>query len=129
MIKAIRSNSFLFIPLLLSLLFFLRKGIQYAILGSYIPLLVIALFVVLMSITIRANATLFLYLSRIWAGVLIVWSLIRIGIAVVNYATTTFDEYHLSNQFGTSGILISALMLAIGITMIRNARTKRIKAW
>ncbi|MEM8507890.1 MAG: hypothetical protein AAF717_08670 [Bacteroidota bacterium] len=129
MINAIRSNSFLFIPLLLSLLFFLRKGIQYAILGSYIPLLVIALFVVLMSITIRANATLFLYLSRIWAGVLIVWSLIRIGIAVVNYATTTFDEYHLSNQFGMSGILISALMLAIGITMIRNARTRRIKAW
>lgn len=122
MIDTIKSNKYFFFPLGLSLLFFLRKGIQYAILESYIPLLVIVTALLLLSVAIALNKQVFLLLSRIWAVLIIGWSVIRLFVSVVSNATSTFDEYHLSNQFGIGGILLSILMLTVGILINRNAK-------
>ncbi|MEL7124008.1 MAG: hypothetical protein AAFO07_31510, partial [Bacteroidota bacterium] len=92
MIEAIRNNKYLFVPLILSLLFFLRKGIQYAIIGSYIPLLISVLVLLPMSLTIWNRKKLFLLLSKVWAIIIILWSIVRLFISVVNFATNTFDE-------------------------------------
>lgn len=129
MIKAVRNNKLLFIPLIFSLLFFLRKGIQYAMINSYIPLLIIGWVLFSLSMAIRLNKNIFLHISRVWAITIMVWSIVRILISVVNYATNTFDEYHLSNQFGIYGISLSIVMFTIGMMIMMNSKAKRIKDW
>ncbi|MEM8900210.1 MAG: hypothetical protein AAGC85_18995 [Bacteroidota bacterium] len=125
----IRNNPFLFIPLILSLLFFLRKGVQYAMIGSYVPLVVIILPSVLMALTILQKRKTFLLLSKAWAIILIIWSVGRLFIASVNLAIPTFDEYHLNNQLGGFGFILSILMLSLGILILRNLKSTRIQSW
>lgn len=129
MIEAIKRNRFLFIPLIISLLFFLRKGIQFAWLGSYVPLGFLALFLIPLVATVGSNERLFLRISKIWALVIMVWGIVRIFISVVNYAFPTFDEYHLSSQLGLYGMGLSVLMLGVGIMIMRYGKRKRATAW
>ncbi|MEM9722761.1 MAG: hypothetical protein AAGA10_26075, partial [Bacteroidota bacterium] len=63
-----------------------------------------------MGIVIWNNEKIFLLLSRIWASIILIWAIARICISTMNYALPTFDEYHLSNQFGIYGISLSVVM-------------------
>ena len=129
MIKVIRSNQWLFFPLFLSFLFFLRKGIQYAFLESYIPLVFIAVPLVFLAVSLGINKRFFFIIARIWGILIIGWSVLRLFIAITNYLFPTFDEYHLSSQFGILGSLLSVFILSLGVLIFRYARTKRIKNW
>lgn len=118
-----KKNKTFFIPLLLSLMFFIRKGIQYVIIGKPIPLLIITLFLILLSMNVNNNnKSRFLNISRIWAIVIIVWSLVRILFAIMNFTTNVFDEYHTQTQFGIFGILLSNSLLLMGLIIFKNSR-------
>jgi len=118
----LKKNKTFFIPLILSLTFFLRKGIQYVIIGNPIPLLIITLFLVLLFMNFNNNKSRFLYISRIWAIVIIIWSVVRILFAIMNFATDVFDEYHTQTQFGVFGILLSISLLLMSIFIFKNSK-------
>lgn len=127
MIKGIQKNIFLFIPLILSLVYFIRKGIQYALMERFGPLVFVGIFIVLFLLSIKTRRKMFAVVSRIWAVIIIVWSIARIFIAIINYFTNTFDEYHLNNQFGNGGMIVSIIMLLLGIMIFKYAHKKRMK--
>ncbi|MEO1033660.1 MAG: hypothetical protein AAFX55_19910 [Bacteroidota bacterium] len=129
MIDIIRSNKVIFLPLILSLLFFIRKGIQYALIGSYIPVIVSIIFVVSLILTFNSRKSTFFLVSKIWGIVVIIWAMARVFISVMNNITAVFDEYHLSTQFGILGLLVSAIMVLFGIILVKNSKSEKIKDW
>ena len=122
-------NSFLFVPIIISLLFFIRKAVQYAMIDSYGPLIFVIALIFLLLTSMKINRKRFLQVVRVWAILLAIWSSLRIFISLANYITKTFDEYHLNNQFGISNIIISFTMLLLGIIIIRYSHKKRLKDW
>lgn len=130
MIEFIRVNKNLSLSLLLSILFFLRKGIQYWTIGSFIPLLIIIGLIVLLAISIQIGKNSFILIVRIWAFTLIVWSIIRILISIIHITIKPFDgSFHLAQQFGGYTLIFSILMLVLGILIFRSSNKKRIKDW
>lgn len=122
MIKVISDNRSLYLPLLCSLLFFTRKGIQYLLLGNYIPMLFVSAFTLGILLAFQRSERILRVLLKVWAIIIILWSVVRIFIAVVNLVSDTFDEYHLVSQFSLLGIALSIVMLALGIMILKNAR-------
>ncbi|MEO1516953.1 MAG: hypothetical protein AAFV95_18160 [Bacteroidota bacterium] len=120
--KAIQNNAFFLVPLVLSLLFFLRKGIQYAMMNRYLPLCILVVLLLLLLLGIQRSERAFFRLSKIWAILLIFWSIARLFISIVSQVTNTFDEYHLNHQFGLYGVGLSMGMLVIGVMIFRNAK-------
>jgi len=108
MINLLKHNRLLTVALLLSLLFFIRKGVQYFIIGSNIPLLIIVGLIAVLLIGAQRSIKSTVYIMRIWAVLIILWSLARIFISGVHLTVFPFDEaFHLSNQFGLNGIVLS----------------------
>jgi len=127
MIEFFKINKKLSFTLLLSILFFLRKGIQYASIGNYIPLLIIATLMALLVISIQKRKASFI-IVKIWAIILIIWTLIRLLISMVHNIVIPFDgSFHMTQQFSGYSFIVSTLMLIIGISMFRSVNKKRIK--
>ena len=130
MIEFFRLNKNLSLSLLLSILFFLRKGIQYSIIGSYIPLLIIISLIILLGITIQTKRKPFIFIVRIWAIILVIWALIRLLISIIHITIQPFDgSFHLAQQFNIYSLSLSIVMLVLGIVMFRSLNKKRIKDW
>lgn len=129
MIEVIRKNRFLFIPISISLLYFIRKAVQYGMIDSYGPLILVITIIFLLLTSLKINRTRFLQVVKIWAIFVAIWSSLRIFISIAEYITKTFDEYHLKNQFGISNIIISFTMLLLAIIIIRYSHKKRLNAW
>ncbi|RZT00156.1 hypothetical protein [Aquimarina brevivitae] len=109
---------FYFLILTISVFAFVVKGLVYASLGSFIPLIlatgVFALFVIF-----RTKPKV---LSRIlfwWAIGMILWSLIRFLIGGINNFVKPLTENHLHEQLGIQGTIISLLFFVIGILLLR----------
>ncbi len=109
----------------LSLLFFLRKGIQYAVLGSYAPLGFVLLFTLLLGFSLNSSPRIFHLSARIWGILLIAWAVIRLFFSVVTLTVKPLNEYHLSQQFGVAGMGLSIGVLILGIWLLRSLRILR----
>ena len=109
------------LALILSQLFFLRKGIQYMAIGSIIPML-LGICLLLPLLLFKRHSNVFLAYSRIWSIIIMFWSSIRILFSIMNAVTDMFDEYHSQSQFGTIGVLISLFMLFLGLVIFRNSK-------
>ena len=127
MIDYLKHNRQLSIPLVISLLFFLRKGVQYALIGSYIPLLVILVVLGIFAKAILSNPRGLIYMSRIWAAILSLWSIMRILFSVVHLTVKPFNEQNLHQQFGFGGLLLSLVVFILAIMIFRNARLKHVR--
>ena len=128
MINLLKHNRLLTVALLLSLLFFIRKGVQYFIIGSNIPLLIIVGLIAVLLIGAQRSIKSTVYIMRIWAVLIILWSLARIFISGVHLTVFPFDEaFHLSNQFGLNGIVLSGVMLTIGIIILKSLKMEKIQ--
>lgn len=123
MIQVLMSNKLLYASLFFSFLFFIRKAVQYSLIGSYLPLIVVAVFLLPIIMSIKSSSKLFIRASRLWAILIIVWSILRIFISIMNNLTNTFDEYHLTHQFGIFGVVLSLIMLLLGIMIIKHTQT------
>ena len=117
----------LFLPLILSVFFFGRKGLQYAFIGSYLPIGVIGGVSILLIWSLNKRKKSFLLTAKIWAILLLVWSAIRICFSVIQLSVKPLSNYHIAQQFGYAGLLFSLLMLLAGILILRDARSKQVK--
>ncbi|WP_412561248.1 hypothetical protein [Winogradskyella sp. MIT101101] len=110
--------------LVLSLFLFLIKGIQYAVLGSYIPL-VLALVICMLFYLNRKNKKSLDILIKIWALLIIIWSLLRLLIGTADQFGKELMENHLQENLGVTGSLISLLFLVVGFYLFNKKRRQQ----
>ncbi len=101
--------------LAISLLFFLYKGVGYALIGSYIPLLVFLGVLALWYFGLAASDLAARRVARLWAFVLILWAAVRLLLAGVNQFMKPVPEGHVAAQLGLGGTLLSLAVLFCGI--------------
>lgn len=128
MIKFFKAQKYLSLYLSLSILFFLRKGIQYAAIGSYIPLLIIVGFILVFTLSPQKERVYFIRITKIWAILIIIWSTIRLFISIVHLTIKPFDgSFHLSQQFNSYNLMLSIVMLIFGIFIFKSLNKKKLK--
>lgn len=98
----------------ISLLFFLYKGVSYALIGSYLPLLVFLGVLALWFFGLSASALAARRVARLWAFVLILWASVRLLLAGVNQFLKPIPEGHVDAQLGLTGTLLSLAVLFCG---------------
>ena len=113
-------------PLVFSLVFFVRKGIQYALIGSFVPLVAISLVLAALSYTcLNSRSRAFRLTLKIWSSLLIMWSIIRLFLATYNTFIDRLSEHHLNQQFGFSGTVVSLLIMIMAIYILTQIRKKQ----
>ena len=111
--------------LALSLVPFVIKALDYAWLGSLVPLMLWLLFagLIVWGVT-TTNMTIRCWTIRLWALALIIWSLARFALLVLHFVLG-LPEAHLADQMSLSYALISLLHLVLGGYLFRISRTVR----
>lgn len=108
-----------------SLCYFLIKGIQYLIIGSYVPMLFILFALGALSWSYNKSGKTHRRALRFWAIVILLWAGVRILLWGYLQIDTKFTESHLREQFSLFQNAISILMLFIGIQILK--KTKHLK--
>ncbi|MTI22698.1 hypothetical protein E1176_16820 [Fulvivirga sp. RKSG066] len=105
-----------------TLLFFLYKGLIYLIIGSYIPLIVIASILMLFVLSSRKSEKAFKNTISFWTILVLIWSVVRLLLSLVNQFVKPVPESHVAEQFGISGLILSLLFLSGAIYLLRNKK-------
>ncbi len=117
--NSITIKNSLLLPLLLTILFFVRKGIQYAILGRFIPLFLIGFVIGLLFYTYKFSKRKgFKFIVKTWSWLLIIWASVRLLFAAINLVSQSLSEHHLNQQLGIAGIVLSLTILILSIVML-----------
>lgn len=98
-----------------TLLFFLYKGFSYAIIGSYIPILVIFTILILFAFGLYKSEKAFIRILGLWSVLMILWACIRLLLSSVNQFVKPIPEGHIDAQLGIAGTLLSLAFLFCGI--------------
>jgi len=109
----------------MSIVFFLRKGIQYASLGSYVPLGFVLVFLLLLGLGLSSKPIIFMITARVWGILLIIWASVRLFFSVMTIFFKSLDEYHITQQFALPSLLLSIGILLIGAWLLRLLRFLR----
>ncbi|UZR96340.1 hypothetical protein [Chondrinema litorale] len=105
--------------LIATLLFFIYKGIIYAFIGSYTPLLIITSVISLFIFGLKKSNKALKRILGFWAVLIILWSITRLLFGFVNMFVKPIPEAHVSAQLGITGTLFSAIFLFFGIYLWR----------
>ncbi len=102
-----------------TLLFFLYKGFVFLIIGSYIPLILISVIVILFVLCSSHSKKSFKRIINIWAIILIVWSSARLLLSLINQLVKQVPQSHISEQLNIFSGLLSLLFLYFAINLLR----------
>ncbi len=102
----LKENKSYFFYLFLTFGFFLKKGIEYAALNSYIPFIIIACICILFYFCLQSAAT-FNRFILFWSILLILWASTRILLSLMHHFINPLSESHVHYQLGIDGILLS----------------------
>jgi len=111
--------------LTVSLVYFLYKGFQYALLGSYVPLLFIGVIGLILVWSFIKSDKAHRRALRFWAILLLIWAIVRLLLGLFLVFDTSLTESHLREQFGVISNVISVLMLIIGIRIFMKVKVKK----
>ncbi len=103
----------------ISIVFFFVKGIQYAIIGSYIPLLLVLIILCGLLWSFFKNKNAHRKILNTWGVLIIIWAVARFGVWIMFEIDQSLSETHVREQFGILQHLISIIMLIIGVTILR----------
>lgn len=117
-----RNNVYRSLLLFLSLLVFLGKGIQYALIGSLSPLVVSLLVTAIVPVSIYIGNRIGKVALRLWAAGLIIWGLTRmiLSLSLIVFPRA-MTENHVYEQFNWLGNLLSVGVLLAGIFFWRSS--------
>lgn len=110
----------------ITILLFLFKGIVYLLIGSYIPLALVAIFSVALFYSLHASTTTHLKVIQAWAIFILVWGTVRFGLWLALQFDQSLTESHLREQFSLIQHFISAVMIFMGFRILKILR--RMKA-
>lgn len=105
--------------LIASLGFFLYKGLHYALLGSWVPLLFILLILSCFGMGWRLSTKVLRRVLRLWATLLILWSVARLLIPLSFWLTPGITETHIRDQFTVMQYGLTLAMLLAGTYLLR----------
>lgn len=105
--------------LILSLLFFLIRGVIYAWIGSYVPLIFVTVFVITFIYLLIGEAAFAPLIVKVWSWFLIIWGVIRLAIPMMFYIAPNVTESHIRSQFTVLEFLMSILAIGIGIYLFK----------
>lgn len=108
-----------------SLLFFVIKGIRYALIGSYVPLVFILIVIGLLYWSFSGSVKTHRRVLRFWTILILVWSVVRLGLWGYLKVDTNLTESHLREQFGLVQNLISLGMLIAAILTLKEIKKQR----
>ena len=101
--------------LALSLVPFLIKALDYAWLGSFVPLLLWLLFAGLIAWGVTTSSLKTRrWIIRTWAIALVLWSLARLALLILNF-TVGAPEAHIADQMTLIYSVISIIHLLLGV--------------
>lgn len=124
-IPKISPSKIVYTLVVVSLCYFLVKGIQYLIIGSYVPMLFILFALGLLIWSYNKSGKTHRKALRFWAIVILLWASVRILLWGYLQIDTKFTESHLREQFSLFQNAISIIMLVIGIQILK--KTKHLK--
>ncbi|WP_400079739.1 hypothetical protein [Winogradskyella sp. R77965] len=105
-----------------SLLFFLRKGIQYAFIGSYVPIIIILIVISLLVCSKVKSLKFHKKAIKLWSVLLIIWSIFRILMTIIILFLKSINESHIYEQLGVFGFLLSLIIMFIGVYLYRKSK-------
>lgn len=100
-----------------SLILFAKKGIEYAILGSFIPLILSIVFIAIVCLMKKSRKKTNMVL-KLWAILLLVWSFSRIIIGLADTFLKELTENQIQQNMGIFGYIISILFIYIGTFLL-----------
>ncbi len=124
-----KNIKFYILALVLSMLLFFAKGITYAVIGSYIPLALSCICLILLFIALKKRTKGWFFFIRFWAIAVLVWGFIRIAIAIIIHFTTEISENHVNEQFDLLGNIVSLLAIFVGIYLLTLKRQRFIASY
>jgi cell division protein FtsX len=114
------------LSLAMTLIFFMYKGILYALIGSFVPLLIILTILGLILFSLKKSPKSFKRSIGLWSSLVILWSTVRLLLSATNEFIKPIPEGHIDGQLGSMSVLLSMIFLCAGIYMWKNR--KRIMA-
>ena len=103
----------------ITLVFFVYKGISYALIGSFVPLITITIILILFIFTSKKSPNALRQMIVFWAVLLILWSSTRLLLSIVNLFVKPVPEAHVHDQLGIGGAIFSLIFLSIAIYLWR----------
>ena len=116
----------LYILLGVSLLYFLIKGFKYAFIGSYVPIVFIVMWILILSWSYAQGGKGHRRALRFWVFLILVWAVIRLGLYGYLQIDSSLTESHLREQFGIVQNAISIGMVFIGFRILRAVKLLKI---
>lgn len=114
-----KDRKLFFYLLTLSVAFFLFKGIRYALIGSYFPLLFISAVILCLSTFMIKDKKYFRLTVATWSIMLSFWALIRLVLPLLLHFSPQVTETHIREQFTPLEFLVSGVVLALGYYLWR----------
>ena len=110
----------------ISFLFFLVKGIRFALIGSFLPLGIPLGFLLLALLfhMVRGGIG---FPVKLWAMFLLLWGFIRLGIQAALYFSPQVTEAHIREQLGLGGAILSLTAISLGVYVFRGSKKKGLK--
>ena len=109
-----KENRSYFLYLFLTFGFFLQKGIIYATLTSFTPLITILIICVLFYFSLHSSVV-FNRFILFWSTCLIAWSSARILLSLMHRYLFPLSESHVHHQLGIHDMLLSLTAMVIAI--------------
>ena len=110
-----RQNQLFSLILSITLLFFVYKGVHYALIGSYVPLLFIIIILCLLMVGLNKSPNVFKWSVGSWSVLIILWATVRLLLSMANLFVKPVPEGHVDGQLGLASILLSVAFLIAGI--------------
>jgi len=123
LLTIINQDRLLGLSLGLSLIFFIYKGVLYALIGSFVPLLVILIIIGLILFSLKKSPRALIRSIGLWSALIILWSTIRLLLTIVNLFVKPVPEGHIDGQLGPMSILLSVAFLFAGIYIWKNRKS------
>lgn len=120
--KAIIKNRVFWMCLSITLIFFLCKGILYALIGSFVPLLFIITILSLFLFSITKSPGAFKRTLTMWSVLLILWSATRLFLSIINKFVKNIPEGHIDGQLDLMSVLLSMTFLIFSFYMLKNRK-------
>ncbi len=120
--KAIIKNRVFSICLSITLIFFLCKGILYALIGSFVPLLFIITILCLFLFSITKSPGTFKRTLTMWSTLLMLWSATRLFLSIINKFVKNIPVGHINGQLVLMNVLLSMTFLIFSFSMLKNRK-------
>lgn len=123
LLKTITENRVFSFVLSLTLIFFLYKGVLYAFIGSFVPVVFIITVLSLFFYSITKSHKAFKRTVALWSGLLILWSSTRILLSIINQFVKHVPEGHIDGQLDLTSNLVSFTILVCSLYMLNNRKS------